>query len=227
MPTYNNNFTFNKTVTAGVTQGYYNRTIFSFAHHNYVATTGSWMTSLNFDGIAALTSSYSNFCHGDHTFPAEYWKAGKAVRAKGTFLVNFLSSSNVNFDMRFGIQSPSQTNIGWLAIQNNGNDHFQPSSDAFIPVDFECTLTCVDANDLDNSQTLFTGFGYYEYSQDSEGSGGENNARFSIYVPLWKDTLVTSVTNSFYYNQSSITFNLYGSTLLTCSLAQFTLEELA
>jgi len=237
-----NNSTFNRTNQSGISPGFYSRTLFSYHTVNDDETNlyndTDWTEDDLFDGITSLQSNFPNRCHGSNVLPPYYWRPGKNIRIRGTFFVG-TGGENSIFNMRFGIKKVGAVLIP-LAIQNNNfnhyfNNNFTTKPEAgpphFIPINFLCDIMCGVINDV--GEFKIEGGGYYQYCWrkfDGElpvyGFINIDN----VYVPLLrheKERNFSVISNSHYYEATSLEMNIYGSTVTGCYIRNLTIEELA
>ncbi len=223
-----NNPTFNRGQHNDVVVGYHSRIVFSYAPTNPVQTYDTIMTNdSETDGIQFLiNNSPANQYHGTHIIPSYYWRPGKTFRISGTIIATSQDTAG-NLNMRFGLTPGNGGVINWLAIQNNNSSHNFAVTDNYgpLPVDFSCDIFCSLILD-DESDAHFGAAGYYQYNFTNYGSSGSN--RNQIYVPVWTSVYPSTGMEETYTNQSTIMFNLFGSTIQNgASITRLTIEELA
>jgi hypothetical protein len=223
-----NNLTFNRGKHDGVAVGYHSRTVFSYATTEPISTYDTTMTNdSETDGIQFLiNNSSANDYHGTHIIPAYYWRPGKTFRVSGTLIATSQDTTG-SLNMRFGLIPGNSGAINWLAIQNNNNNHQFAGIANYgpLPVDFSCDIFCSFIND-NEAEAQFGAAGYYQYNYSNYNSAGNN--RPQIYVPVWTSVFPSTLMEETYINQSTIMFNLFGSTIQNgAEITRLTIEELA
>jgi hypothetical protein len=230
-----NNPTFNRSTQNGVSQGFHTRTLFSFTPYSLydleLGGSGDWVSDSTWDGIGDLSSSYANQCFGTNILPQQYWRSGKTIRIHGTILAdtNFeeIPFGGIPFNMKFGLLERGGYNIDWLAFTNNGIDHNLFNGSPYIgpvPIDFFCDITCCEI-DFENDYIGFIAAGYFQYNDTDYDGGGDNTTK--IYTPIYLETFSIGHDTTFYYNRTSIMFNLYGTGAAHVYITNLTIEELA
>jgi len=226
------NTTFNRGNANGISPGFYSRTLFTWTTPNngVELVDTDWTDATNGDGLDYLVVNQPNYCHGDYTFPPNYWTAGKTIRFRGTFFVAS-DSTNQIFNMRFGLQEYSTPTVQWLAIQNNNNNHtfaegINTGANVYIPISFNCLLMCsvLSADDL----SWFTANGFYKYCKTPNTTSTNKQVPT---VPVWGNFNGTNGVSKgtdllFTTQQSSLMMNCYGSTVENIRLVNLTIEEL-
>jgi hypothetical protein len=227
-----NNSTFNRSLLNATgdrtVKGYHTRIIFSYATENLVNLYDTTVTNgADTDGIQFLIdNSGTNDYHGTHIIPAYYWRPGKTFRISGTIIASSIDGAG-HLNMRFGLNAGGLLNPAWLAIQNNNNNHNFGNNDNYglLPVDFSCDIFCSRIEN-DETDAWFGASGYYQYTYVDFNSTGEN--RGSVHVPVWSSTFATTGLEEVYTGQSTIMFNLFGTTTdPTVYITRLTIEELA
>jgi hypothetical protein len=229
-----NNSTFNRSLLNATgdrtVKGYHSRTVFSYATENLINLYNTDVTNeADTEGIQFLIdNSGTNDYHGTHIIPAYYWRPGKVFRVSGTIIVDDTNGIGVEeLNMRFGLNAGGLINPAWLAIQNNNNNHTFSNADPSgpLPVDFSCDIFCSRV-ETDATNAYFGASGYYQYTYANFNSVGED--RGSIHVPVWSSTFATTGLEEVYTGQSTIMFNLFGTTTdPTVYITRLTIEELA
>jgi hypothetical protein len=238
--TYNNS-TFNRTNQSGISSGFYSRTLFSYhtVNNDEYNLSNDWTENEGFDGITWLQNNIPERCHGSNILPPYYWRPGKNIRIRGTF---FVGSTNQNciFNMRFGIKKVGDVLIP-LAIQNNGFNHYfnytyntKPNEEEeakFLPINFLCDIMCGVINDVGDFK--IEGGGYYQYCWrrfDGELPAYGFSNIDNVYVPLLfhnRGYTFRLISDSHYYEATSLEMNIFGSTVDKCYIRNLTIEELA